>query len=232
MNTLFSLVDAAHIDISRTSHPNIITPTVYIKSHSASLKYITYAHYSTNSMLKSHVNAFVCNHNEYYIACTSVKLQVLFYMCCAATVKQPPQCAVLTVDPPTLYIHDAAAPQHMYLSLGQYGTGKWRPGSNKLFSRLLFFSEFCLIFFISGELGFISNLGSSFVAFTYVTASYSSRRTTVTALFNRPWDRARPDLAAHAGGPGVRRARGRLEETRASNLNWIELNWIEWIEWI
>ncbi len=112
INTLFTLVDAAHIDISLTSHHNIITPAVYIKSHSASLKYNAYAHYSTNSMLMSHVDCFACNHNEYYIVCTRVKLQVLFYMCCAATVKQPPQCAVLTVDPPTLYIHEA--PQHMY----------------------------------------------------------------------------------------------------------------------
>ena len=109
MNTLFSLVDAAHIDIYLpvTSHHNTKLTTVYIKSHSASLEYIAYAHHFTNSMLMSHVDCFVCNHNEYYVVCTSVKLQVLFYMCCAATVKQPPQCAVLTVDPPTLYIHEA-----------------------------------------------------------------------------------------------------------------------------
>ena len=60
----------------------------------------------------SHVDSFVYNHNEHYIVCTSVKPQVLFYMCCATIVKQPPQCAVLTEDPPALYMQEE--PQHCY----------------------------------------------------------------------------------------------------------------------
>ena len=58
MNTLFSLVDAAHIDIYLPviSHHNTKLTTVYIKSHSASLEYIAYAHYFTDSMLMSHVD--------------------------------------------------------------------------------------------------------------------------------------------------------------------------------
>jgi hypothetical protein len=73
-------------------------------------------------MLMSHVDSFVCNHNEHYIVCTSIKPQVLFYMRYAATVTQPPQCAVLNIDPPALYIHEA--PQRIYLSLGQYNVNK------------------------------------------------------------------------------------------------------------
>ena len=60
----------------------------------------------------SHVDSFVYNHNEHYIVRTSVKPQVLFYMCCATIVKQPPQCTVLTEDPPALYVQEE--PQHCY----------------------------------------------------------------------------------------------------------------------